>query len=198
MISPRFYRFFFLMILAGSIVAIQGCGQNKDDALKDYGVLNPERDFALTDQDGKVFHLKDHRGQIVIVFFGYISCPDICPTTLSKLARVYSLLGESARQKILTVFVSVDPERDTPPKIKEYLEYFKLNAVGLTGTKEEVDAVVKAYGASYEKVDTKSDMGYLFDHTDHLYLIDQKGTVRYLFHQDEKVEKMAKVLKKLF
>ncbi len=197
MIFSRFHRLLFLIIFTGSVIVFQGCGQDKDSPLNDYSVLNPQKDFTLTDQNGNAFHLKDHRGQIVILFFGYISCPDVCPTALSKLARVYSLLGNSARQNILTVLVSVDPERDTPQKIKEYLEYFKINAVGLTGTKEEVDAVVNAYKVFYEKVDTKSEMGYFINHSDYLYLIDSEGIVRYLFQPDDKAEKMAKVIKKV-
>ncbi|MBP9855361.1 MAG: SCO family protein [Candidatus Omnitrophica bacterium] len=81
------------------------------------------------------------------------------------------------RQEILTIFVSVDPERDTPEKIKEYLEYFNIHAVGLTGTKKEVDSVVNAYKASYEKVDTGSALGYLLNHSDYLYLIDWERKV---------------------
>src|ERR1700691_2849975 len=89
----------------------------------DYGALNPQRDFTLHDQDGNIFHLKDHRGQIVLLFFGYTSCPDVCPTTLSKLARVYALLGPGMRPKLLAVFVTIDPQRDTPQKLKDYLQY---------------------------------------------------------------------------
>src|SRR5579863_3202249 len=95
------------VILSGVCFSWAGCEkQENKPAATDYGVLNPQRDFILHDQDGKIFHLKDHRGQIVLLFFGYTSCPDVCPTTLSKLARVYALLGPT-RQKVLTVFVTV-------------------------------------------------------------------------------------------
>lgn len=161
----------------------------------DLGLINPQRDFTLHDQDGKIFHLKNHRGQIVLLFFGYTTCPDICPTTLSKLARVYSLLG-AMRQKVLTVFVTIDPQRDTPQKLKEYLQYFNINAVGLTGTKQEIGTVVDAYKATYEKVETNSSaLGYMFDHTDYLYLIDTQGKTSYLFHPEDKAQDMARVIK---
>src|SRR5438105_2526584 len=107
-------------ILLGICIFWAGCEkQGNRPASQDCGVLNPQRDFTLHDQDGKVFHLKDHRGQIILLFFGYTSCPDVCPTTLSKLARVYALLGP-IRQKVLTVFVTIDPQRDTPQKLSEY------------------------------------------------------------------------------
>ncbi len=161
----------------------------------DLGVLNPSRDFTLHDQDGKVFHLKDHRGQIILLFFGYTACPDECPITLSKLARVYSLLGPKG-QKLLTLFVTIDPQRDTPIKLKEYLQYFNINALGLTGTKQEIDKVVDSYKASYDKVVTQSSaLGYVFDHTDDLYLIDTQGMTVHLFHLEDSSQLIASVIK---
>jgi len=167
---------------------------NKPVAM-DLGVINPQRDFTLHDQDGKIFHLKDHRGQVVLLFFGYTSCPDVCPITLSKLARVYALLG-SMRQKVLTVFVTIDPRRDTPQKLKEYLQYFNINALGLSGTKQEIDTVVDRYKATSQKVQTHSSaMGYMFDHTDYVYLIDAHGKTSRLFHPEDKAQDMAQVIK---
>jgi len=163
----------------------------------DYGVLNSQRDFTLHDQDGKIFHLKDHRGQVVLLFFGYTSCPDVCPTTLSKLARVCKLLGPLG-QKVLTVFVTIDPQRDTAQKLKEYMQYFNINAMGLTGTKQEIDAVVDRYKAVYEKVETHSSaLGYMFDHTDYLYLIDAQGKTSYLFHPEDNAQDMAQVIEEI-
>jgi protein SCO1/2 len=175
-----------------------GCGKQEDKSTAgDYGVINPQRDFTLHDQDGHIFNLRDHRGQIVLLFFGYTTCPDVCPTTLSKLARVYALLGPM-RTKVLTVFVTIDPQRDTPQKLKEYLQYFNINAIGLTGTKQEIDAVVDRYKATYEKVETNSSaLGYMFDHTDYLYLIDTQGKTSHLFHPEDRPEDMAQIIKGL-
>ncbi len=175
-----------------------GCeNQKKMPAGMDYGALNPQRDFVLLDQDGNVFHLKDHRGQIILLFFGYTTCPDVCPTTLSKLARVYALLGPM-RQTVLTVFITIDPLRDSPQKLKEYLRYFNINAVGLTGTKREIDEVVDRYKASYGKVVTNSSaLGYMFDHTDYLYLIDTQGKTSHLFHPEDKAQDMAEIIKRI-
>jgi len=183
------------MILLVVCVTWAGCEKPENKpAENDYGVINPQRDFILHDQDGKIFHLKDHRGEIVLLFFGYTTCPDVCPTTFSKLARVYALLGP-LRQKVLTVFVTIDPPRDTPQKLKEYLQYFNINAMGLTGTKQEIDAVVDSYKATYDRVETNSSaLGYMFDHTDYLYLIDTQGKTSHLFHPEDKAQDMAQII----
>ena len=187
---------FFIIILLAICVPSGRCESQGSLISGDYGVINPERDFTLHDQDGKIFHLKDHRGEVVLLFFGYTTCPDVCPMTFSKLARVYALLGRPMRQKVLTVFVTIDPKRDAPSKLKEYLQYFNINAIGLSGTKEEIDAVVDRYKASYEKVVTQSSaMGYMFDHTDYLYLIDPQGKTSHLFHPDDKALDIANMIR---
>ena len=190
-------KIIFSIIFLAVCIPWGGCENQKGKPTgMDYGVLNSQKDFTLHDQDGKIFHLKDHRGQVILLFFGYTSCPDVCPTTLSKLARVYALIGRPMRQKILTVFITIDPQRDTSQKLKEYLQYFNINAMGLTGTKQEIDAVVDSYKATYEKVVTHSSaLGYMFDHTDHLYLIDTQGKTSCLFHPEDKAQDMAKVIK---
>ena len=141
--------------------------------------LNPSRDFNLHDQDGNVFHLKDHRGEIILLFFGYTTCPDVWPTTLSKLARVYALLGAGGK-KVLTLFVTIDPGRDTPHKLKEYLQYFDISWDGLNRHKtgDQTGRGRCDYKATYEKVvtDFPSALGYMFDHTDYVYLIDTEGS----------------------
>jgi protein SCO1/2 len=192
-------RLVFLLLLA--LVPFAGCGgeasapaerdaaaagQGQDGkaapALQSYQLGG---DFTLTDQNGQPFQLSQLRGKTVLLFFGYTLCPDACPTTLSKLARVYSLLGPEAEEQVVTVFVSVDHGRDKPAKMKEYLEYFDINAVGLSGTKEQIDPIVAQYGARYEFTDSGSAAGYLVNHSTDLYLIDPQGDVRYVFkHKD--------------
>ncbi len=189
----------FIVILLFMVMSVVGLGcdnRQKEAHAINYGELNSQKDFSLTDQDGHLFYLKDHRGQVVLLFFGYLSCPDVCPTMLSKLVRVYTLLGPEWKQKVLTAFISIDPNRDTSQKLKEYLEYFRINAVGLTGTKQEVDKVVEAYKASYEKVETVDVSGYLFNHSDYLYFIDGEGQVRYLFHPEDNAQKIVEAIKK--
>jgi cytochrome oxidase Cu insertion factor (SCO1/SenC/PrrC family) len=141
---------------------------------------NPGNNFALTDQNGKPFHLSQLRGKVVLLFFGYTHCPDACPTTMAKLSQVYKLLGRNSEQ-VMTLFVSVDPGRDTTSVLKSYLAYFHMNSVGLTGTKEEIDVVVKQYGAKYEIEQSDSAAGYHINHSTDLYLLDQKGELARTF-----------------
>ena len=156
--------------------------------------FNPSGDFTLTSDNGNVFHLSDLRGNPVLLFFGYTSCPDACPTTLAKINRALALLG-SDRKQFQTVFITVDPERDTPAKLQEYLAYFGINAVGLVGTKAQIDAVVHAYHAYYQKSASQSALGYTITHTTTVYLIDRQGQVRHLFKQVDTAKTMAETLK---
>lgn len=169
-----------------------------DERLQYYDAINPDKNFKLTDQDGKPFELKDHRGQVILLFFGYLSCPDVCPVTLSKLSRVYQQLTEAERADVKTVFISVDSYRDTPDKIKEYLSYFGINAVGLTGDQMDIDFVVEDFDAWYQIVKSSSALGYLIDHTSYIYLLDQDGNVRYLFRPDDDVKQIVKIIRKVY
>lgn len=163
--------------------------------LKDYGGIGG--DFALTDQAGQKFVLAQLAGRPLMLFFGYTYCPDICPVTLSKMARVYELL-DIGPQEMQSIFISVDPERDTVKKLAEYLSYFAIETIGLTGTREEIDAVVQKYGAHYDlnKEEGKSD--YFADHSTYTYLLDQEGKVRFLFRHSDTPEYMAAVARQLF
>ena len=162
-------------------------------ALRDFGGIGG--DFALVDQHGASFELQSLRGQAAMLFFGYTYCPDICPVTLSKMGRVYQLLGED-QQELTTLFVTVDPKRDTQEKLAEYLDYFAIDAIGLRGDKEEIDQVVRQYGAHYSLGEEQA--AYLVDHSTYTYLIDQQGEVRFLFRQSDGPELMAAVAEQLF
>lgn len=153
-------------------------------------------DFALTDQTGSRFQLREQRGKVVLLFFGYTTCPDACPTMLAKLAKVYQSLGEK-RGQVLTVFVSLDPARDTPDALKKYLAYFPINAVGLTGTKAEIDAVVKQYGAFYEIEKSDSALGYHINHSTSLYVIDKSGGVSSQFKHTDRPDLIAAAVRQL-
>jgi protein SCO1/2 len=171
-----------------------GTGDLEIPELKDYEFGS---DFALTDQYGHRFETTALRGKAALLFFGYTFCPDACPMTLSKLTRVYRLLGERAND-VQTVYVSVDPERDTPLRLKEYLEYYGLPVIGLTGTAAEVDSAAGGFGVYYKTSDEKSEAGPLIDHTLLVYLLDSEGKLRYLFQPGESAEVMAGVIRRLF
>jgi len=149
--------------------------------------LNKDADFVLTDENGRPFRLSQLRGKVVLLFFGYTHCPDACPTTMAKLARAGKLLGKDA-DRVVTLFVSVDPGRDTPDVLKHYLDYFHIKSFGLTGTKNEIDAVVKQYGARYEIEQSDSAAGYHVNHSTDLYLLDQKGELVRTFGYNDGIQ----------
>ena len=153
-------------------------------------------DFELVDHDGRVFRSQSIEGEPALLFFGYTHCPDACPTMMSTVARAYREAGPSAR-RIPTLFVSVDP-RDDPATLKKYLGYFRaVPAKGLTGSKPQLDAVVKHFGARYEIRDTGSAAGPLVDHTIRLYLLDRDGDVVRLFEPGADPAEIAKAMQAL-
>lgn len=153
-------------------------------------------DFALTAHDGARFALSDHRGKVVLLFFGYASCPDVCPTTLATVSSAMKQLGEQ-KHGVMTVFVSVDPERDTPEVLGEYIGHFQIPAVAVTGSKPDLDRIVSQYKAYYEKVESDSAMGYLIDHTAIVYVIDKQGRVRFLHRYGDSAARLAAAVRQL-
>jgi protein SCO1/2 len=151
-------------------------------------------DFGLSDHNSQHFELSSLRGKAVLIFFGYTSCPDACPTTMSKLVTVYRKLG-SAAKRVKTLYISVDPERDTPAVLKADLESFDLDALGLTGTKPEIDKVVTLYGAAYQIVPTPdSAVKYTVSHTTSLYALDADGRTRIEFRYEATVDEIVQGL----
>ena len=136
-------------------------------------------DFTLQSVNGPR-SLKSFAGKEVVLYFGYTSCPDACPTSLSHLAEVFGKLSADQRAQIVPVFISVDSRADTPQKADDYAKFFfKNDGVGLTGTKTAIDQVVKQYGTSYSFVEDKtSALGYTVEHGNDFYFIDRKGRLR--------------------
>jgi cytochrome oxidase Cu insertion factor (SCO1/SenC/PrrC family) len=152
-------------------------------------------EFSLTDHNGAPFALSSLRGKAVLIFFGYSYCPDVCPTTLSKLTSVAKRLGDD-KTKVKTLYITVDPDRDTPDVLKLDLKSFDLDALGLTGTRAEIDKVVKLYGASYTIVPLpQSAAKYSVSHSTTLYALDRKGRVRILFDYNATADKIVKGIK---
>jgi protein SCO1 len=129
--------------------------------------------FRLVDGNGNVVTEKDMKGEPFLVFFGFTHCPDVCPTTLFEVSEVFRLLGPDA-DKAAALFVTVDPERDTPAVMKDYLANFDPHLRGLTGDPQAVDAMLKAYRVYYKKVPLDGG-GYTMDHTALVYLMDKQG-----------------------
>lgn len=133
-------------------------------------------DFSLQSSAGTV-RLQDHRGKVVLLYFGYTFCPDICPASLAVVAQALSALDESELRQVQALFISVDPERDTPEKLKDYAAYFHSAMAGVTGSIEELTAATALYGASFQKQEPKSDGGYVVDHSTFTYVVDQNGVL---------------------
>jgi len=171
-------------------------GSGQEDGLLDFDDISIGGDFTLTAQEGQSYTLSEHQGEVRLLFFGFTHCPDICPTTLLELKKVYAQLG-SAGEEVTTLFVSIDPERDTPELLGDYLGSFDLPVVGLTGSVEEVQQVVNAYAGWFEKVDLDSAAVYTMDHSTRSYLIDREGKVRYIFSYEDGPERIAYIVRKL-
>lgn len=134
--------------------------------------------IELIDQYYNEFSLADHRGDLVVVFFGYTNCPDVCPATLVYYTQVKRELGPLA-ENVKFVFVSVDPEYDTPEHLERYVSRFDSTFYGLTGTPEQIAEIAREYGVYYEKVEAEtSPVGYWVEHTAFTYVIDQDGNLR--------------------
>lgn len=174
-------------------MALPSCG-NPEEGLLRYEELG--MDFLLTDDEGQEYRYSEHQGQVRLLFFGFTHCPDICPTTLNDLTQAVEILGKKG-QEVETLFVSIDPERDTPERLNQYLGAFPIPVTGLTGSKEDIAEVAQAYGAFYERLDLDSALGYTMDHSTYLYLIDREGVVRYLFRYEDPPERIAAVVDKL-
>lgn len=141
----------------------------------------PAADFVLTDQHGRPFQLSAQRGRAVLLFFGYTFCPDVCPATMLQYRQVREALGRDAG-RVALVFVSVDPERDGPQRLADYLARFDPAIVGLTGSPQAIEEVAGRYGVFYEKVPVaNSATGYLVNHTALTYLVGPDGLVRVTF-----------------
>lgn len=158
----------------------------------------PAPEIELTRDNGNSFRLSEKRGDIVLLFFGYTSCPDVCPTTLSELRRVVDELGEDA-ERVQVVYVTVDPKRDTAQKVQEYVSLFNPGFIGLSGSMDELGAVWSDYGVYREEEQMpNSATGYLVNHTARVYLIDQNGNLRLSYSYGTPTDDILHDLKILF
>jgi protein SCO1 len=154
------------------------------------------RDFRLTDFNGKARSLADFRGKVVVVFFGYTQCPDVCPTTLSDMAEVKKRLGPDGG-KLQVIFVTLDPDRDTPQVLSQYVPAFDPSFLGLHGTRDETAAVAKDFKVFYQKVPGKTETSYTLDHTAGSYVFDREGRLRLFLRHAGAVEPIVEDLRKL-
>jgi len=182
------YRIFGLLLALLLSLLLGACGpdagsttpgkspfQGTDITGVDWG-----KDFQLTDHNGKRRSLADFHGKVVVLFFGYTHCPDVCPTTLGELGITLKRLGPDA-SKVQVLFVTIDPARDTPDLLAQYVPSFNSTFLGLTGTEEEVAQAAKSFKVFYKKQEGKSKAGYSMDHSANTFVIDSQGRLRLLF-----------------
>jgi protein SCO1 len=170
----------FLALFILSSIASSEDSSLKDKILRIKNAI-PGGDFVLHSSQGE-FSLKQLRGKVVLLYFGYTKCPDICPTSLSTLSQALNELSEDELKSVQAVFVSVDPKRDSFQTLDNYVSYFHPNLMGVTGSESEIAVVAKQYGAQYEKIAIEgSSFGYTVDHSAVTYVITQTGELRFIF-----------------
>ncbi|MBB6560115.1 protein SCO1/2 [Acidovorax soli] len=165
---------------AGSTL-LTACFDKKEQTLQFRGVdvtgADYARDLPLTDHNGQARSIKDFAGKVVVVFFGFTQCPDVCPTAMAELAEVKKALGQDG-DKLQGLFVTVDPERDTPEVLKAYMANFDPSFLALRGTPEQLAAVAKDFKIYYKKVEGKTPTSYSMDHSAGSYVYDTAGRLR--------------------
>jgi len=177
-----------LALIAVSLLA--ACGEKKAEAPKlafqstDLTGASFAKDFALTDHTGKPRTMADFKGKVVVMFFGYTQCPDVCPTTMAEMSEVMKQLGPQADQ-VQVLFVTVDPERDTQELLAQYVPAFDKRFIGLYGTQEQTAAVGKEFKVIYAKVPGSSKDNYTVDHSAASYVFDKQGKLRLLIRSGQ-------------
>ncbi|HEU4327112.1 MAG TPA: SCO family protein [Roseiflexaceae bacterium] len=183
-----------LLIGLALAVLLTGCGPY---VFRGSTVQPPDTapEITLADQDGRPFRLSEQGGRVVVLFFGFGSCPDICPTALADLANARRQLGDDARD-IQVAMVTLDPERDSPAALGRYVTRFDPTFLGLSGTPEQLEAAQKAYGVTAIRRDLPgSALKYTVDHSGYIYVIDRAGRWRSFFHVGSSVEDMVSDLR---
>lgn len=153
-------------------------------------------DFVLQAADGPV-DSRALRGKVLLLYFGYTNCPDVCPASLAAGAQALALMGAGERANTRLIMISVDPERDTPARLKEYAAYFHPEMIGATGTPEQIAALAKAYGAGYIRQPPRADGGYAVDHTTHIYLVRPDGKLAATLPLGTPADAMLKEIRQL-
>jgi len=148
------------------------------------------RGFDLTDHDGRQRTLVDFRGKVVVVFFGYTSCPDICPTTMARLAETMKALGEDAG-RVQVLFITLDPERDSAERLKNFVPWFHPSFLGLRGDAAQIKAVTEEFRVFGARKQVGGELGYVIDHSTGAYVFDPAGRIRLYVKDSASVEDVA-------
>ncbi len=184
-----------LLFLALALL-LAGCENRPEFGNADISAAGYATDFALTDHNGKPRTMADFRGKAVVIFFGYTQCPDVCPTTMTGMAEAMKLLGAEAA-KVQVLFVTVDPERDTPQLLAQYVPVFNPSFLGLYADAQTIARTAQDFRVFYKKQPGSTPTTYTVDHTAGSYVYDPQGRLRLYIKHGEKPEVIAKDLKLL-
>uniref|UniRef100_H2Y6W8 Thioredoxin domain-containing protein n=2 Tax=Ciona savignyi TaxID=51511 RepID=H2Y6W8_CIOSA len=200
--SPIGWKSVLFLVSCGSlaVLAMKFYKNRKEqevdnEMIKSYGKPELGGDFELLDQNGMVLSNKDFLGQWILIYFGFTHCPDICPEELEKMGNVVETVDRTeCIPNILPVFISIDPERDTPEAVKSYIADFHPNMVGLTGTREQVDKASHAFRVYYSAGPKDDDADYLVDHTIIMYLLNPNGDFCEYFGQNKSAGEISSTI----
>ncbi len=181
MLSKTFTRRAWCSVAAAVTMTLSGCSDQPAFNGIDITGADYAQGFSLTDHNGQARTLADFKGQAVVVFFGFTQCPDVCPTSLSELAQAKQLLGEQG-SRLQGLFISIDPERDTPAIMKEYMASFDPSFLALYAKPDELPALAQAFKVYYKKVEGPTPTSYTMDHSAGSYVYDPQGRIR-LYHR---------------
>ncbi len=186
----------FGVVVAGFVISDAMFGSNsKNRSGVIVGAPQIGGEFTLTNNKGQVVTEKDFKGKLMLVFFGYTFCPDVCPTEMNVFVNVVQGLGDAAKD-IVPVFITVDPKRDTVEVMDEFVQAFHPSIVGLTGTETQINSVKKAFRAYGQAVNEKDDPEfYLVDHTSFTYLMDKDGILSTVFSYGTSPEEIIETIK---
>lgn len=198
-VTRNIYLGFLACLIALNVLA-SGCnspGNTSDPKpVRSHGKAAIGGAFTLVNQDGKTVTNEDFKGKPQLIYFGFASCPDVCPTALQQMAAALRLAGDKA-QIYQPIFITVDPQRDTPEMLAQYVRAngFPKGLIGLSGAQAQIDAVIKAFGVYAKRVDDPSSAaGYTYDHSSMIYLMDKNGDFVEVFSHADSPEKIAKRL----
>jgi protein SCO1/2 len=188
---------FACALLVGSTLLLNACSDSKPSfASVDITGAAYAKGFELTDHNGRLRHLSDFSGKVVLMFFGYTQCPDVCPTTMSEMVQIKKSLGADG-ERLQVLFVTLDPERDTPDLLKAYMENFDPSFLALYTTLPKLEALAQDYKIYYKKVEGQTATSYSMDHSAGSYLYDTKGQLRLFTRYGSPQEALTKDIQTL-
>ena len=157
--------------------------------------LHLDKSFRLKSHEGKVFQSKDLHSKISLLFFGFTRCPSVCPENLKRIQRAQDFLGLKKTQ-VQSLMISLDPEYDSPQVLKKYLSSYKMNVLGLWCKNKELEHISKKFGASFLAAHGEQ-VGHFIQHSSHIFLLDKKAQLRYIFRMEDSPQKIASIIRRL-